>query len=569
MTLTRYAKACAPLLATALLAGCQTDGIGGQLGLDIGVGRPDGTRFITHLENTGQMPQLATKYEERAKTTFAGVSFSGQPNFNTQNAPLLAGSRVERDLNTLAKCLLQAWPGEKPNFRVFISSGLTPSAQALPREVSVNVGLLTADQISIGEVTFVLAHEISHILLDHYGRKEFLDEQKNVASKLAQAAVLAAYASEMRVQRSGNSVVFRIDNQDTITQAALYSLAAYQGSQLLADGLIESSWNRTQEYEADRLAADVLERTGLSGEFAYDSFDRLIAWEENRQTRLQAFEKIAEEKMDAAAKEAVEKRNVNVLVQAGAKVFIEGATRGLLDIYERVDTTHPTPQARSDEFAEYQQGLSEAPPVEPSVTCDTSNLERSLKARDLQRARDALEAAFAVDKLLLEGDVQGARDAAKRALRRPVKNHPVTRLAAFRADSQAGRSGPALAHLQAIRINESTPLSVYAVLAGQYLERARYLEARRTLKQGERYFLRDYFLPQYLQVALGQNQIEAAESLRNECRESQVDGVWKACRKVLENRAATSQEVLDSLSPESGGGIAELPDLLGGLLEGL
>lgn len=539
--------AAAAALSVALSSCAQAPAFAPSIG--IGDNRPEGRRYVDYLLQDGGLTEISVDIANRAGAADRGeaLSFLGQENFEPYNAPVLRDSRVERELTSLAACMIDAWGGPKPRVDVIIGSSLTPSAQALPNQISVNLGLIASSDITAGEIAFVLAHELSHVFLDHYERSEFLEQQKEIADTMAKAAILAVYASELRARKKpGGGIEFFSKDEGQVSEAAVYTLAAYAASQLVADGILESSWSRTQEYEADRLGLDLLENSAISNQFSYQALRRLATYQALQKTRLDRLEKAANMQMAAA----VETGDPNMIIRAGADVFTKAAIAAALDIYDAIDVAHPTPADREGAIDGYLEEFASAPAVAPLATCRFDRLERALGERRVRNVYAAIQSAAEVDDLILEQNYQGARRAAGRSLTAGLERHPVTRMAAFRAENAAGRPVEALRHLQQIAINRNTPLAVHSTIAGEYLVRGRHREASRALDAGEKFFRRDFFLPKRLQIAFAEENEAAIIRYRAECDASTIESIRDACADVRRNRerAATDAALGDGTS---------------------
>lgn len=516
----------------AFLAGCAPPG--GLTTNGVADNRPEGRRYVDYLLSDGGLQEIEAALTTRGQSAAKGqgLSFLSGRNLNPYNAPLLGRTRARRELNRLASCMIEAWGGPKPTVDVVISSGLAPAGQALPNQVAINLGLITAEDITVGEIAFVLAHELSHVFLDHYGREEAFRMQTIAADKLSQAALVAVVMSEMRGRRTSRGFDFFVRDDNNIAANASYVMAAYAVSQVAADGVIESSWARTQEFEADRLALDILARAGLSEEFGYQALRRVSRFQEDQKTRLENMETVSERKMNEAAAAG----DANMIVSTGVEVFSKAVVSAALDLYDFIDRTHPSPAAREKQLDRYLNEFDDAAPVVPVVTCNTNRLERALRSSTIKSARKSIEAAFEVDAFLARGDINGARGSFNRSIQGGLSRHPVPRLAGFRVETAARRPGRALAHLERIRRGPNTPLAVHVTLASEYMTRKRYKNALSVIRKGEEYFLEDFFYPSRLQIAVAQgDQAEAARILAL-CELSSIDSIKESCGEIADSR---------------------------------
>ncbi len=526
------------LIGLALVAmGCAQPGGGGgpgALSLGFNDSRPEGRRYVDYLLQDGGLAEIQSDIASRSASSNQGIplSFLGKRRLDPYNAPMLPGANITKRLRQLTACMIEAWTGPKPDVNVIVNSGLSPSGEALPNEIAINIGLLAAKDITAGEVAYVLAHELAHVFLDHYERAEFLETQAKVAKKAAQVAIIAAYASETRARRNGNKIEFFVEDEGDVAEATIMAIAAHEASQLVADGLIESSWSRSQEFEADRLAVDILQNSGVSDQFSYQALRRIATFEQGRKSRLQKLEAVANAKMQAA----LDSGDVNLVARTGAEVFTQAASSAARDVYDLIDRSHPSPEAREGELDDYFEEFEDQNASEIVADCNLRNLERALADRRLKSAAKAIASANSVSDFLAVNDISGARAAAKNGLKAGLDRHPVTRLAAYKVDAYRGRNDLALQHLKKIRQSATTPLAVYSRIASEYIVRNQFGNASKTLDRADQYYLADFYFPQRLQIAVAREDVAAIAAYKARCDVSKLEGIRDACDEVLSAR---------------------------------
>lgn len=539
------------LAALAVLAtGCKQVPIPAVL--SPGVDRPENRRYMEYLTAGGGLADLgAGQTAPGPIKRDRAVSFIGARSYEPYAAPVLVGDPLQRELDRLLTCIAAGWPGAKPDrLRLSIGSSAAPSAQALPDEISVNVGLLgIADEdmpreqrnrlreTRPAEIAFILAHEYAHVLLDHYGRAEFVAAQKRALQGATELAVLAAYAAEVRGRRTGDRMEFFLEDEHAAGRHALTAVGIYAASQILAEGVIESSWSRTQEYEADLLALDLLEAAGIDSSGALNALDGMQRHLEASKTRMQTMDRQARAIMDEAAKTA----DPSMIIAAGAQVMMTATMNFVLDLYDRIDVSHPSPMTRKEEVQNYGMEIEMLDAPAPAARgCRLDRLKNQLAKGKADKVARAIRQAAEAEEKLLEGDVDGARALAAAALRGPgLASHPVPNIAAFHVESRAGRPARALRHLENItrRANADTPFSVYTLIAGEYLVRRRWREMERVISAGEQHFPKEMFYPQRLQLVAARGDDEGYERMRERCADAEDDDIRAACRQIHANRA--------------------------------
>ncbi|MCL7942775.1 M48 family metalloprotease [Marinobacter sp. ATCH36] len=155
-------------------------------------------------------------------------------------APLAAAS-VTAELQAIAEELSQSWAGEPCRCQVRIGPSYSFGGFTYPHgTIVIQAGTLeyldTRD-----EVAALLAHELSHLWLDHHSKNEMQSAAKGLTD-LVQAVSLFSNDEDARetTMRLGGST-------DALIAAAGFT-----------------QWNRQQETEADLLAAKILEKSRYS-----------------------------------------------------------------------------------------------------------------------------------------------------------------------------------------------------------------------------------------------------------------------------------------------------------------
>jgi len=155
-------------------------------------------------------------------------------------------------LNSLGNKLVAASPDARREFNFFLILDPQVNAFALPGGyIGIHSGLLLTAQ-SESELASVMAHEIGHVVQQHFSR--MLAAQKGF-----QLTSLAALAVAILAARSNSQI----------------SQAAIVGSQA---GYVQSVLNftRANEQEADRVGFQILEKAGFNPEGMAAFFGRLL-----------------------------------------------------------------------------------------------------------------------------------------------------------------------------------------------------------------------------------------------------------------------------------------------------
>ena len=514
----------AVLAATGLLGGCAQSVR--TIALD------DGERFIERAASDAEPAP-------RRSGEVTPAQFSGDVsavNTSLADAPLPVPRRVERELVELRDCLLAGWAGEAAAPEVVVSSNLLPGGEAVPDRVTLYLGLLAGEDATAAKTAFVLAHELAHTLLDHYDRVEFLQGQERVTAGLATAGVVASVLAETDVRRQGDQLDVAVADQDAVDSDTRAVLAAFAVGRILLDGVIESSWSREQELQADLLGVDLLVNGGVPRFAAPNALQAVQAFEAQRETRLARFEDIAAYRIE----QAVETGELATIVDTAAGVVVEAGRRGLADLYDIVDAPTLDVDARMTALRDYDEHAFVGRDVAAMTVgepCEVGGLEQALADPRMGRLYDAVFAANGVELALLEGDRATARARVDEALAGELRYHPLARIAAYRFARAENDRRAALAHLRAIRRDADTPISVYTFLAAELLRADQPVEARRVLDEGRRHYPDDPFHPLRLQTAYALDDEAAADAIAQACARSEHYRIRAACARIVDSNA--------------------------------
>jgi predicted Zn-dependent protease len=131
--------------------------------------------------------------------------------------------------------------------------------------IIVPLGTLRATKTP-DELSFLLGHEVSHLMYDHFKTEDREKLIRNVAGLGVIAASIVAHQGD---PRSGNNMMY-----GSLGLAVVNSIAA-------------RSWDRSQELEADQLGSELMvEASGYSPQAAYNVLERIDAQDKKREVAL-------------------------------------------------------------------------------------------------------------------------------------------------------------------------------------------------------------------------------------------------------------------------------------------
>jgi Zn-dependent protease with chaperone function len=227
----------------------------------------------------------ATFLEPYAKAPDPMSGFVLESHVPVANLPEMTGL-----LNEIAQLLLLQWNGPRPDVRVVLNADPTPSAFAYGAGlITISTGFLDTLP-SIDAVAAVLAHEIAHLLLRHDDKRRETAKTLGMVAGLASSAAVYGEVGSTAKQTKGNSKgqnkgqKLSVDVQ--MTPAIRNRLVTgYAVDAILTDSFLPMA-KAKQEFEADRLAVDLLVRSPFSADGQAETFLMLAEAEARAGTRI-------------------------------------------------------------------------------------------------------------------------------------------------------------------------------------------------------------------------------------------------------------------------------------------
>lgn len=365
----------------------------------------------------------------------------------------------------------------------------------------------------------LLAHEVSHIILNHHDSDWFLESQER---GLAATQLALAMKENLEKEFGSRGDAFENLKIRLIANAVVFT----------SDVFIDSSFTRAQEDQADILASDLLVKAGFNLE-GLSALLEMIADQEK--LSLEAAERQEAERQRAVGEE-IEQRGVGGFFQSLTGVAEEAylaVSRGLRQAFGK---RHRSAEERRENIVKYWD--REYPNVDaiPTGHDDWATLRQQGKlVSALDAYRDVLGARLAI----LTQELDGVVEQIGRALKTLPADHALPRIVAAELSAAAGDRALAELYFQQALQGRNPPLSAYAEL----------LELRRTMRQSSgvakiianaQSELEDppQFLPDrivYLKAAPAASQKTAAveiSSLLAECRLTAIKSLFEQCSRA-------------------------------------
>ncbi|HEU4530732.1 MAG TPA: M48 family metalloprotease [Steroidobacteraceae bacterium] len=419
------------------------------------------------------------------------------------NARLVDNPELDAYLAALSGELLAPWGDPRPALQIIVQSSPAYYAEANDGDlVIIDSGLLRQSD-GEAEIAAVLAHELAHVVLGH------LRARSNRQSLIGSAELGGVIAATVQSKQDGVNA----GNAPLKGDAKTISDSTFAVSTLTRD-LLAPSWNRDQEREADKLAADLLKGAGFDHAALSRVFSRLAAAEAARSERLQRlhdqlaarFEQEKAQPADGDWKQVGENTLATMKQQVSTSVIDSIAARNV---------DHDTPEQRQANLAAYLQA---AYPERKAKVARESAFEATLKQGP---AHAALESAATADEafaLLARRDVRGAEALLKDIAAGTGRAQPSVALARGHVFSARNRKDDAIREFQTSVESRLAPAEAYAALAEALGHSRRHDEAIAALELGGKRIGRwATFLPDIVGVYKEAGNTQLAESSTLKC----------------------------------------------------
>lgn len=558
-------RSIAPCALAVVLAGCAESPVR-VFGQDVAT-MTQPVIETAQLSLTGPSPNRAPSPRPPQTYFFGGASPDPQANYflyEASKAPIETASRVipsdgiRQWLRGVVQRLLDAAPDGAPEIQVHVLAH--PSYQALAREngdVYISINAL-ARAASEDEVAVLLGHEIAHVLLNHHEKERLFNEQREATSAAVGAGAIAAWmaatASSGTLLRGGG---LGARESEELGDQMLVIAATKLAVDFVGNDIVNASWNRAQESEADHLGLDLTTRAGYDPYKLYDTFGNFIADQAGRQSQLDMLNGKAE------LRAAQVNREMSTALESGRldlDPLIEGVKGGLGDLFSAaatdarsfVSARYLDPEARMAESALYVEKFY--PDADQAAATDYEAVKRRLGIGALNNAYVLVDEALAQ---VTNEDFGTAIETLGRAYSTArISSHPLPRLVEAMARQGRGDHRGALNALRAV--DRSTPQSIQAHLMIAELE-AQVGSRDRALAQLDE-AQREYGVapvqPMRITLLAGMGRRDEALAALERCRLLDDAGARRSCE-----RAADAAGLLERREVAGIGAAPALPGL--------
>jgi predicted Zn-dependent protease len=523
------------IAAPLLLSGCAIDSINSFVGSKYE--SFDGKYIDHHLGETNTPKTNTTASQE-----FANV-------VNTRAAAdkdLITNPYVDKYLKGILAKILKQW--EHPidqDITIVVSSDRNYSAFATPNTIVITQGVL-ADAESEDEIAFIIAHELSHILLKHNETNEYFAKQSALVSKTANIAMSTAIITDMKAEKTANGYRVSSQNKSSTTDLIQDSYRAGLTINRLSRDVISSAMSRSDEDEADLLGMDLIVKAGYSPRAFSPVLERLDSSQKFTEAQLKAKKKEFQNFVSLASDASKHLSSHNKWSNLGYLAANEAGTRLLQSFAAR----HAAPIERKKDMSAY---VKREYRQERRRQLSSGDLEKKVKTGKGNQIQQNYWYASEAFKALEFGDLKTAEQLARKSVSGPTKNHAYPRLAFYGVRKAQGLDSKALQNLTLIENWDHASIQTFALAAQSYREQKKPKNSLKLLAKGEQVIGTQVpFLPEYIAAhkALG-NQTQVA-ALLSTCKELSEDNIVAQCHNsagvAIPQSSPSSNSLMDSFN---------------------
>lgn len=365
---------------------------------------------------------------------------------------------AERILNRL----LENWPHAKPTVRIVVTNNPAYVAEAIPVGTILLSQGVFINATSEEELAFLLAHEVSHLLLNHLDSDRVSNAQKTLEDTSAGGLLTAAPRSNPQFARN--------------------AMLIYMSYQLIQEYVVNPSWTRKQEDEADLLGLDLLEKANYN----INGFETVMQRFSDDAVKQQAKAEEERKRFDKQIEALVASGQVGAGIDAAFKKLGEGPGMILGEIGKRLKSGHNSAERRIEDLKTYvgRSNLIEASARPTAVEAYEKAVFRGPALKVLARSVLTQRA----DSLINDDRLDEAEAILKDAAKGGFDSDPQLRMSYYRLHAKQGRFDLAIRDLEIVVRSSSAPKEAFDFLIAEYRNSGQISSALGTLDQKERRF---------------------------------------------------------------------------------
>ncbi|QQX92085.1 M48 family metalloprotease [Gluconobacter sphaericus] len=413
--------------------------------------------------------------------------------------------------------LLAQWPGVKPDAPIFLSVDEHFSSDVSPAGgMFINAGMIqyfsdNPETQSEDAFAFIIAHELSHILLGHAA-------DKAANQKLEQRFSGASEFGTMVAAAAGGSAIASSAKTALLSLYGAHTLSEYGGF---------PSWSRSQEEEADTLAVDLMAKAGYSVSVAETSLDALNTADQRDAARAELKAKAAQEKAQQEA-EKNQKDNLtaavlNPILTPGFSLLGSGLNyvgKGM--VYVNLD--HPHAAERRAELSHYiDRNYADLIPI-----LHKAPFQKWIRSQEVQKFLHESQAINEVADMARTKNWQKTHQLLA-GIGSPVRSSQIWLYFNILTEAGLGQNRQAIADLQVASQRDDVILQTVLLWADYLDSQGKTDDALAYLAQEQKLFDDPATLPKQIMIAKKAKKTITVDELVVECQMTGIDRLQQQC----------------------------------------
>ena len=481
--------------------------------------------------------------------TAGSLGFSGSGGLiGTSTWDAIPAQTLNDYANGILKRLLAGWSGPHPAIRLHVISD--PGFQANSTgagDIFISRGWFVQCQYE-DQIAAIIAHEMSHILLDHFAREEANEGRRRAIAGAASASIAAYTLGSTRVTQSGTQVHVGVDNQRKLNDDVQRTLIIKFAIEEVTSFAFNSAWAREQEEEADLLGIDLLARAHYSVRQMTEALKTLQKYE--AESAAEADTLSAEYK--AAMEDAAQSGDINAMEGTAKKAMVDALLRGASRLHDRLSRNHPDYDVRIKAVQAYI-----AREYDDDGKPDDAALNAFRAKGGVKPIFDNHTSADGALAQLRESNYAQARLLASRGASGPTANFPYPLRVMGETEQKAGDAAGGVKLLQRAVQSPDAAFATLSMLAGMYSDMGDYGQAHATIDLAARRFGSvEATYPDQITLALKEGKKSEADRLLATCTAVNNSDLADACHDA-HGDTCTGAKILCQLG-QSGDNVTDI-----------
>lgn len=448
---------------------------------------------------------------------------------------------IQKYLNNILNNLLEQW--EHPyntNIKIVISPDQNYSASATRDTIILTQGVIN-DANSADELAFIIAHELSHILLMHNKSNEYFAKQSAIVSKAANIAMVSSVIDDLKRTKTSSGYKITSKNSQQSKEFVQDSFRIGMSINRLSRDVISSTMSRSDEDEADLLGIDLMVKAGFSPVVYKTVLDRLASSRKFSEEQLKKKKSEFQSVISIASKADKNFSGMN-WQSMGYLAANEAATHLLQEFSSR----HNSEEARSKDLTtyvkrEYRNKRRQA--------IDKDSFIKITKNGNSKKILDNYRSASLAMESLEKGDILQAEKLAKQAISGLTRYDAYPRLAMYNVRIIQNQHNKAIQNLYSIKNWEYASIQTFSLTSKVYLDKKQYKKANNLLNKAVAIIgTEDPFLPDFIALYKAQGNINQASIKLKQCEKITEKNIINQCYKSAGKSVPKSQKgIIDVL----------------------